>query len=102
MFDNGVVRKLVVLAVLATAWEGYARWLSNPLLFPTLSDTVVALFSSIASGQLVRAVSFTISLLLKGYVAGLILAGLFTAFATVSRIGPDFLEILTSMFNPLP
>ena len=102
MMNNGSVRKLLLLGMLATVWEAYARWLGNPLLFPTFSSTVVALISSIASGQLVRAVSFTITLLLKGYVAGLILAGLLTALASATRIGADFLEILTSMFNPLP
>src|ERR671931_560781 len=102
MFDNSAVRKILLLVILAAAWEGYARWLANSLLFPTFSDTVSALISSIASGQLIRAVSFTITLLLKGYLAGLILAGLLTAFASATRIGADFLEILTSMFNPLP
>ncbi len=42
------------------------------------------------------------SLLLKGYVAGLLFAALLTAFASVSRIGADLLETLTAMFNPLP
>jgi NitT/TauT family transport system permease protein len=41
-------------------------------------------------------------MLLKGYVAGLLLAGLLTAFASASRIGADLLESLTAMFNPLP
>src|SRR5205807_8231018 len=41
-------------------------------------------------------------LLLKGYVVGLILAALLTAFASVTRVGADLLEILTAMFNPLP
>ena len=102
MFDNGAVRKILLLAILAAAWEAYARWLANPLLFPAFSSTVSALISSIASGQLVRAVSFTIGLLLKGYLAGLILAGVLTAFASATRIGADLLEILTAMFNPLP
>ena len=102
MFENSFVRKVVLLAVLAAAWEVYARWLANPLLFPTFSDTVAALVSSITSGRLPRAVTFTITLLLKGYVAGLLLAGILTAFASATRIGADFLEILTSMFNPLP
>src|SRR5262245_39312928 len=102
MIESGILRKFLLLGILAAAWEGYARWLANPLLFPTFSATVVALISSIGSGQLVRAVTFTITLLLKGYVAGLILAGLLTAFASATRIGADFLEILTSMFNPLP
>src|SRR5207244_11721185 len=61
-----------------------------------------ALFSSIASGELPRAPIYTIQLLLKGYVAGLALAGLLTAFASATRIGADLLETLTSMFNPLP
>src|SRR5436190_3287721 len=102
MFDSGVFRKIVLLGILALAWELYARWLGNPLLLPTFSDTVRALMASIVSGQLLRAVSFTLVLLMKGYLAGLLLAGLLTAFASVTRIGADFLEILTSMFNPLP
>ena len=102
MFSPALVRKVGVLAVIAIAWEVYARWLGNPLLFPTFSETVGALMSSIGSGQLPRAVSFTLTLLLKGYVAGVVLAGFLTAFASVTRIGADFLEILTSMFNPLP
>ena len=102
MFDSGTARKAVVLVSLAAAWEAYARWLANPLLFPTFSDTVMALASSTTSGQLPRAVSYTIMLLLKGYVAGLALAGLLTAFASATRIGGDLLEILTAMFNPLP
>src|SRR5580704_15919892 len=35
-----LVRRLVVIAVLAAAWEIYARILDNPLLFPSLSDTL--------------------------------------------------------------
>src|SRR5262245_34988686 len=102
MWDSGAFRKLLLLAFLAVAWQAYARWLSNPLLVPTFWDTLVALFSSIQSGRLPRAVAFTLALLLKGYVAGLALAGLLTAFASVTRVGSDLLEILTSMFNPLP
>jgi len=102
MLDSGAIRKVVLLAILAAAWEAYARWLANPLVFPTFSSTVAALVSSIASGQLPRAVAFTMGLLMKGYIAGLALAGLLTAFASSTRIGADLLEILTSMFNPLP
>jgi len=97
-----MLRKLILLVVLATLWEAYARWLGNPLLLPTFLQTVHALAASVASGQLPRAVSFTLGLLLKGYAAGLLLAGILTALATVSRVGADLLEILTSMFNPLP
>ncbi len=100
--DSSAARKTALLAVLAVAWEVYARWLANPLLFPTFTDTVRALFSSVASGELPRAAAYTITLLLKGYAAGLLLAGLLTALASATRIGADLLETLTAMFNPLP
>jgi NitT/TauT family transport system permease protein len=95
-------RKLLLIIVLAAVWEAYARWLSNALLLPTFLQTISALASATTSGQLPRAVIFTLGLLLKGYAAGLLLAGILTAFASSSRIGADLLEILTSMFNPLP
>jgi NitT/TauT family transport system permease protein len=101
-YNNGAARKAVLLVMLAGIWEAYGVWLSEPLLFPSFSDTVMALFSSIEAGELPRAAWFTITLLLKGYLAGLILAGVLTAFASASRVGADLLEILTSMFNPLP
>jgi NitT/TauT family transport system permease protein len=101
-YNNGAARKIVLLATIALVWEFYARWLNNPLLFPTFSDTVKALFTSIASGEIPRAASYSITMLLKGYVIGLVLAGLLTAFASAGRIGSDLLETLTAMFNPLP
>jgi NitT/TauT family transport system permease protein len=102
IYANGAIRKTALLIALALLWEGYARALDNPLLFPTFTDTVAALLGSIASGEIPRAGAYTLSLLLKGYVAGLVIAGLLTAFASVSRIGADLLETLTAMFNPLP
>ena len=102
LYGDARIRKAVLLVVLAAIWEIYARSLDNELLFPTFSATIAALFGSIASGELPRAASYTLSLLLKGYVSGLVLAGLLTAFASASRIGADLLETLTSMFNPLP
>src|SRR5678815_80767 len=59
-------------------------------------------FAAVRSGALPAAAESTIALLLKGYVLGLLLAVGLTAFASVSRIGSDLLETLTSMFHPLP
>jgi NitT/TauT family transport system permease protein len=102
LYGNGAVRKSLLLVVLAAAWEIYARALDNPLLFPTFTATVGALVSGIADGEIPAAGFYTLSLLLKGYAAGLFFAALLTAFASVSRIGADLLETLTAMFNPLP
>src|SRR5688500_4022514 len=102
LYGNGTVRKSLLLVLLAAAWEIYARVLGNPLLFPTFTDTVAALLSGLADGEIPAAGLYTLSLLLKGYAAGLFFAALLTAFASVSRIGADLLETLTAMFNPLP
>jgi NitT/TauT family transport system permease protein len=102
LYANEAVRKTALLVILAAIWETYARSLSNSLLFPTFSETAVALFTSLASGELPRAAAFTIKLLLRGYALGLALAALLTAFASLSRVGADLLELLAAMFNPLP
>src|SRR5262252_5706829 len=71
LYANGALRKGVLLVGLAVLWELYARALDNPLLFPTFSATVSALFKGLASGAIARAGAYTLSLLLEGYVVGL-------------------------------
>lgn len=102
LFDLGWLRKGVILLALAALWEGYARWLDNPLLFPTFLQTAAAFFTSIRSGELVEATMHSVATLLQGYALGLVLAALATAFATATRLGADLLDTLTAMFNPLP
>ena len=102
LYNRGGLRKAVVLIVLALLWETYARWLNNPLLFPTFVDTVKAFVEGIATGGLLGKAWFSIRILLVGYSVGIACAALLTAFAISSRIGTDLLETLTSMFNPLP
>jgi len=101
-YGNAALRKIVLLFVLAVAWEAYARFLHNPHLFPSFLETVRALDASIRSGAIPRAAASTIVLLLEGYTLGLLLATLLTALANTTRIGADFLETLTAMFHPLP
>lgn len=102
IFNNAAVRKCLLLLMLAAIWQVYSTVLNNPLLFPKFSDTIGAFYDNIMNGVLLARGWFSIKVLLMGYAAGLFLAGMLTAFAITSRIGNDFLETLTSMFNPLP
>jgi NitT/TauT family transport system permease protein len=102
LYDLGALRKTALLVVLAAVWEIYARVLDNGLLLPTFSATVAALVTSFAAGEIPRAAAYTLGLLFKGYAAGLAIAAVLTAFASLTRIGADLLETLTAMFNPLP
>jgi sulfonate transport system permease protein len=102
VYDLNWLRKVFILIILAAAWQAYAVYLNNILLFPTLIETIQALIEGIKSGGLLTRAWFSIKLLLQGYALGLLLAAIFTGFAIGTRIGQDFLETLTSMFNPLP
>jgi NitT/TauT family transport system permease protein len=98
----GAVRKLALLVVIALIWEIYARSLDNPLLFPTFSATLVAFFKGLFGGDLFVKALTSLRVLLMGYAAGILCAAVLTIIAITSRVGTDLLELLTSMFNPLP
>jgi NitT/TauT family transport system permease protein len=100
--NQGWVRKLALLVVIAVIWEIYARQLDNPLLFPTFSATVVAFFKGLFGGDLFTKAMTSLRVLLMGYAAGIVCAAVLTVVAITSRVGTDLLELLTSMFNPLP
>jgi NitT/TauT family transport system permease protein len=102
IYNQSWLRKIAILIVLGLAWELYARWLNNPLLVPTLSETVRALVSDIVDGTIPARALSSVQVLLIGYATGTALAGLLTVFAISTRIGTDFLETVTAMFNPLP
>ena len=102
LWNNATLRKSIILVFLALVWEFYARYLDNALLFPTLSDTLMAVFDHIRDGSLIDRVWTSMEVLLLGYAAGVALAGILTALAITTRVGTDLLETLTAMFNPLP
>jgi NitT/TauT family transport system permease protein len=102
IWANAAVRKTVLIAVLAIAWQIYASHLDNPLLFPTLTDTVNSFVSNCQNGVIPIRTWATIKVLMLGYGAGIALAALITMLAIGTQIGTDFLETMTAMFNPLP
>jgi NitT/TauT family transport system permease protein len=102
LYQLGWLRKTAILLVLALIWEIYGRWLDNPLLFPTFGQTLEAFLSGIGSGVLLERAAVSLQTLLIGYGMGIVLATLLTTLAISSKIGTDFLETLTSMFNQLP
>jgi NitT/TauT family transport system permease protein len=102
LYNQAWLRKLFVLVIIAALWETYARWLDNELLVPTFSATVRALAGGIASGTIPARALLSMKVLLMGFAAGVSLAAVLTFFAISTRIGTDFLETMTAMFNPLP
>ncbi|MDR6212908.1 ABC transporter permease [Paracidovorax wautersii] len=102
IWQQGWVRRLAIIAVLAVLWEIVARWQDNDLLLPTFLQTAKALAEGLASGELVEKTAISLSVLLKGYFAGIVGAFVLTTLAVSTQFGRDLLSTLTSMFNPLP
>ena len=102
IYNRTWLRKVFIIVVLAAAWQLYALWLDNPLLVPTFADTLRALVSDVSNGIIPSRALSSIQVLLVGFASGTLLAGLLTVFAISTRIGTDFLETMTAMFNPLP
>ncbi|KAI3590637.1 Taurine ABC transporter, permease protein TauC [Cupriavidus sp. U2] len=102
LWQQGWLRKALILLVLAVAWEAIARVQDNDLLLPTFLATARAFAAAIASGELPGKAVVSLSILLQGYAAGIVLAFALTTLAVSTRIGRDLLDTLTAMFNPLP
>jgi NitT/TauT family transport system permease protein len=102
IYNQAWLRKISIIVVLALAWELYGRWLDNPLLVPTFADTIRALIAGVAEGTIPQRALSSMEVLLIGFATGTLLAGMLTVFAIGTRIGTDFLETMTAMFNPLP
>jgi NitT/TauT family transport system permease protein len=102
LWDSTALRRALILALLAGAWQVYAVWSDNPLMFPSFSDTATAFWDFVANGVLLERVWTSLRLLLFGYGIGIVLAGMLAALATSCRLGEDLLSMLTSMFAPLP
>lgn len=96
------VRRVFVVLVLAAMWEGYGRFLDNSLIFPTLGETLDALYHAFFGGPLFGRLVTTLRVLLMGYGLGLACAAVFTTVAVSTQFGRDLLSTLTAMFNPLP
>lgn len=102
LWQQGWLRKTLILVVLACLWEVIARVQDNDLLLPTFLATARAFAEGIASGELLDKAGVSLSVLLQGYVGGIVLAFVLTTLAVSTEIGRDVLDTLTSMFNPLP
>ncbi len=102
LWNMGWLRKAVIIAALCGAWQAYGVWSDNSLLFPSFTDTIEAFTDNLVNGVLPARAWVSIKVLLIGYAVGAGLATLLSVLAITTRLGNDFLETLTSMFNPLP
>ena len=102
LWQQGWLRKTLILVLLAVLWEVVARYQANDLMLPSFLQTARAFFEDMASGVLIERVGISLSILFKGYLIGIVLAFGLTTLAVSTQLGRDLLSTLTSMLNPLP
>ncbi|QHC93224.1 ABC transporter permease [Pseudomonas sp. R84] len=102
LWQQGWLRKGLILIVLAVLWEVVARIQNNDLMLPSFLQTSHALFEGLLSGELLAKVWISLVVLIKGYLIGIVLAFALTTLAVSTQLGRDLLSTMTSMFNPLP
>src|SRR5262249_15498438 len=78
LWNDGFVRKGVIILFLAAVWEAYGVLLDNPLLFPTFHDTVVTMFDKIRDGTSPMRAWASLKGRFLGYFAAILLAPSFT------------------------
>ncbi len=74
LWQQGWLRKSLILVLLAVLWEAVARYQNNDLLLPSFVQTTHALYDGLLSGELLGKVWISLVVLLKGYLIGIVLA----------------------------
>ncbi len=104
LIDNQVLRKFFVLAIVLLIWQIAAVLANTPLILPTVTDTIGALYQSLLGNNapLGLHIAETIRTLGMGFLLGTGVATIITIFAVNTRLGSDFLSTITGAFAPLP
>jgi NitT/TauT family transport system permease protein len=99
---SAVARRILVLAALAALWQLAATFTASPLLLPSFTQTMTALWEGLLHENLASATAASLGVLIKGYLLALLLGMLFVSLATANALCREALITLTAMFNPLP
>jgi NitT/TauT family transport system permease protein len=95
-------RRILVLAVLAALWQLAATYTASPLLLPSFTQTIAALWDALLHENLIEATAASLGILIKGYLLALVLGIVFVSLAVANGLCREALITLTAMFNPLP
>lgn len=97
-----LARRLLILVLLAVAWQIAAAIKDNPLLLPSFTDTARALLESARSEDLLSSAAMSMAELVKGYGLALSIALVLVSLAASVPFMRDVLQTLAAIFNPLP
>ena len=97
------LRKALLLAAIVGVWQAYVSLGHvSHFLWATPWQTGRTFVTGWSDGSLAGPTWTTLQILLESVGIGAGIAVAFTVFAALSKPGADLLELLTSIFNPLP
>ena len=97
------VRQAILVAALIGIWQAYVSASHvDHLLFASPWQTASTMWDDWRDGSLAGPTWTTLRILLEGVGIGIVVACGLTVLATLSQAGADVLDLLTSIFNPLP
>src|SRR3569832_563067 len=85
LWNDGFVRKTVIILFLAAVWEAYGVYLDNPLLFPTLHNTIATQNERVKDGTIPKQAWTSQKVQFKNKTANNKLAAIFTVLAISTR-----------------
>lgn len=97
------LRQAVILGTLALGWEFLARLNIWPrLLFPSVTDILLALGQELTSGEIASRTWYSLSLIATGLGIGIALSFVACALAILWEPWADALSALMAILHPLP
>lgn len=100
-----LVRKLIVIFSIFGTWEIASRLINNPQLLPSVIDTLRAVGAMITvqdDTTLQAYILATCKSVLIGFPFGVVAAAVFVAIAMSSKLGDEYMDLITGAGNVLP
>lgn len=103
LLNNKHMVRIFWIIILCIIWESIAlseRF--SPLIFPSISMILEALYHSIVSGEIIDETLFSLNLIFKSLGIGIIIAVILSLLSIKSKIIKGLVETLMAIAHPLP
>ncbi len=98
-----LMHRIIFLVVVLIAWQTvYKLEVFPKLMFPSLEEVLKSLVKGFTQDELGQMVGYSLSLLIKGFVIGVVLAFLLSGLSILNRTFGDIYNMLVSMCDLIP
>jgi len=100
---NKYFLRFIWISILALIWQSLAlSQVFNPTSFPRLEIILSSLINDMLKGDIFFQTLYSLSLIIKGLILGVLIAILLSAFSMISKVFEGFVETIIAIAHPLP